>query len=143
MASVSTDRERLREAPVGELARSMLADIRLIFQCEAELAMLEVKEKGSRLGIAGRILAAAAVVALLALGTLVASAVLGLAVVLPAWAAALIIGAMLVAIALILFLVGRARLQWVGSLAPTETIETVREDVAWMRRETERLRSTE
>jgi hypothetical protein len=49
----------------------------------------------------------------------------------------------LVIVALAAFLVGRARMRSVGPLAPTETIETAREDLAWMRREAERLRSIE
>jgi Putative Actinobacterial Holin-X, holin superfamily III len=143
MASVPTDQERLREAPPSDLMRSLLADIRLMLELEAELAKLEVKDKGSRLGIAGGILSGAAVVALLALGTLIAAAVAGLAIVLPLWAAALIVGTVLVVVAVVMFLVGRARMRAVGSLAPTATIETAREDVAWIRREAERLRSTE
>jgi protein-S-isoprenylcysteine O-methyltransferase Ste14 len=143
MATVPTDQGHLREMPVGDLLRSLEADIRLMLQREAELAKLEVKEKASRLGSAGAILAGAAVVALLALGTFIAAAVLGLAILVPAWAAALIVGIVLVIVALAAFLVGRARMRSVGSLAPTETIETAREDLAWMRREAERLRSIE
>jgi hypothetical protein len=123
--------------------RSLLADIRLMLELEAELAKLEVKDKASRLGIAGGILSGAAVVALLALGTLIAAAVAGLAIVLPLWAAALIVGTVLVVVAVVMFLVGRARMRAVGSLAPTAMIETAREDVAWIRLEAERLRSTE
>jgi hypothetical protein len=114
-----------------------------MLQREVELAKLEVKDKGSRLGLAGRILAGAAVVAMLALGTLIAAAVLGLAIVLPAWAAALVVGTMLVLVAAVMLLIGRARMRAVGSLAPTATIETAREDMAWIHREAERLRSTE
>ena len=143
MASVPTDRERLRDDPVAELLRSVVADIRLMLQREAELARLELKEKGSSLAIAGELVAGALAVGLFALGTLVAAAVLGLAIVVPAWASALIVGTLLVVVAAVLFLVGRERMRSVGSLAPTETIETVREDVAWMRRETERMRSIE
>jgi len=143
MASVPTDQERLRGAPPSELLRSLLADIRLMLELEAELAKLEVKDKASRVGIAGRILSGAAVVALLALGTLIAAAVAGLAIVLPLWAAALIVGSVLVVVAVVMYLVGRARIRTVGSLAPTATIETAREDVAWIRREAERLRPTE
>jgi Putative Actinobacterial Holin-X, holin superfamily III len=143
MASGSTDRERLREAAPSELMRSLLADIRLMLQREVELAKLEVKDRGSRLGIAGGILAGAAVVALLALGTLNAAAVAGLAIVIPLWAAALIVGTVLVVVAVVMFVVGRTRMRAVGSLAPTATIETAREDVEWIRREAERLRLTE
>jgi hypothetical protein len=143
MASVPTDRERLRKAPPSELLRSLLADIWLMLQREAELAKLEVKDRGSRLGIAGGILAGAAVVALLALGTLITAAVAGLAIVLPLWAAALIVGTVLVMVGVVMFVVGRAKIRTLGSLAPTATIETAREDVAWIRREAERLRPTE
>jgi Putative Actinobacterial Holin-X, holin superfamily III len=143
MASVPTDRERLREASPSELLRSLVADVRLMLQREVELAKLELKDKGSRLGLAGGILAGAAVVAMLALGTLIAAAVLGLAIVLPAWAAALIVGTVLVLVAAVLLLIGRARMRAAGSLAPTATIETAREDMAWIHREAERLRSTE
>ena len=143
MASIPTDRERSRESPPSELLRSLLADIRLMLQREAELAKLEVKDRGSRLGIAGGILAGAAVVALLALGTLIAAVVAGFAIVLPLWAAALIVGTVLILVAVVIFFVGRARMRAVGTLAPTATIETAREDVEWIRREAERLRSTE
>jgi Putative Actinobacterial Holin-X, holin superfamily III len=143
MAYVPTDHERPRDAPIADLLRSLLADVRLLVQREAQLARLELKDKGTHLGIAAGMIAGAGVVGLLALGTLIAAAVLGVAVALPAWAAALIVGTLLVLVAVVLFLVGRARMRALGSLVPTETIETVREDVAWMRRETERLRSTE
>ena len=143
MASVPTDQERLREAPVTDLLRSLLTDAQLLLQREAQLAKLELRFKGSRLVIAGGLMAGAVVVALFAFGTLIAAAVLALAIALPAWAAALIVGALLIIAAVVLFLVGRVRMRAVGSLAPTETIETVREDVAWVRRETDRLRSIE
>jgi hypothetical protein len=141
MASVPTEQERLREAPTSELFRRLLADIRLMVEGQAQLAKRELGEKGTGLRMAGMLMAAAAVVAMFAVGVLVAAAVLALAIVLPAWAAALIVGALLVTAALVLFFVGRTRMRSVGSLAPTETIETAREDVAWIRRETQRLRS--
>ena len=143
MASVPTDQARLREAPTGELFRRLFADVRLVVERQAQLAKLELEDKGSRLRTAGVEIAAAVFVAVFGLGVLIAAAVLALTIVLPAWAAALIVGAVLVAVAAVLFLMGRARLRSLGSLAPTETIEAAREDVAWIRRETERLRSTE
>ena len=142
MAYVPTEQERLRESPTSELFRRLLTDVRLIFGRQAQLAKLELEDKGSRLRTAGVEIAAAVVVAVFGVGVLIAAAVLALTIVLPAWAAALIVGAVLVAVAAVLFLMGRARLRSMGSLAPTETIEAAREDVAWIRRETERLRST-
>jgi fatty acid desaturase len=142
MAYVPTEQERLRESPTSELFRRLLTDVRLIFGRQAQLAKLELENKGSRLRTAGVEIAAAVVVAVLGVGVLIAAAVLALTIVLPAWAGALIVGALLVTVAAVLFLMGRARLRSLGSLAPTETIEAAREDVAWIRRETERLRST-
>lgn len=142
MASVPTGQEHLRDDPIAVLLRSLLADVRLIVGLEAELAKLELRDKGSRLGIAGGLLSGAGLVAVFGFGTLIAAAVLALAILLPAWAAALIVGLLLVTVAAVLFLVGRARARSIGTLMPTETIETAREDVAWIRRETDRLRST-
>lgn len=142
MAYVPTEQERLRESPTSELFRRLLTDVRLIFGRQAQLAKLELEDKGSRLRTAGVEIAAAVVVAVFGVGVLIAAAVLALTIVLPSWAAAFIVGAVLVAVAAVLFLMGRARLRSLGSLAPTETIEAAREDVAWIRRETERLRST-
>ncbi|HET6792526.1 MAG TPA: phage holin family protein [Actinomycetota bacterium] len=142
MAYVPTEQERLRESPTSELFRRLLTDVRLIFGRQAQLAKLELEDKGSRLRTAGVEIAAAVVVGVFGVGVFIAAAVLALTIVLPAWAAALIVGAVLVAVAAVLFLMGRARLRSLGSLAPTETIEAAREDVAWIRRETERLRST-
>ena len=142
MEYVPTEQERLRESPTSELSRRLLTDVRLIFGRQAQLAKLELEDKGSRLRTAGVEIAAAAVVAVFGVGVLIAAAVLALTIVLPAWAAALIVGAVLVAVATVLFILGRARLRSLGSLAPTETLEAAREDMAWIRRETERLRST-
>ena len=142
MAYVPTEQERLRESPTSELFRRLFTDVRLIFGRQAQLAKLELEDKGSRLRTAGVEIAAAAVVAVFGVGVLIAAAVLALTIVLPAWAAALIVGAVLVAVATVLFILGRARLRSLGSLAPTETLEAAREDMAWIRRETERLRST-
>ena len=143
MASIPTEQEPLREAPAGELFRWLLADFRLMIERQAELAKRELEEKVSSLRAAGMLIAAAAVLAVFVVGVLIAGAVLALAIVLPAWAAAFVVGAVLAASAGALFLMGRARMRSVGSLAPSETIEAAREDVRWIRRETERLRSTE
>lgn len=143
MASVPTDHERLSDASIAELVRSLLADIRMLLQGELELAKLELKDKGSDLGIAGGLLGGALAVALFALGTLIATAVLVLAIVLPGWAAALVVATVLVMVALLLFVVGRNKMRRAWPPAPKETIDSVLEDLEWMRREAERLRLTE
>jgi uncharacterized membrane protein YqjE len=132
-----------RSAPVADLVRALLSDVSLLVRKEAELATIELKAKASEVGGAAALLGAGAVVALLAAGTLIAAAVLALAIVLPAWAAALIVGVVLLALAAVLAVLGRSRLRAATPLAPTDTIDTVREDIAWMRHEAERLNETE
>ena len=143
MASMRSDHELRGDAPIGGVVRALLADIRLLSRREAELAVLELKAKAADLGGVGGLMGGAVLTAVFAAGTLIAAAVLALAIVLPAWAAALVVGVVLVLVALTLLLVGRARMRAIGPLAPTETIRTLREDVGWIREETDRLRATE
>jgi uncharacterized membrane protein YqjE len=143
MTSVPTEQARLGDASTRELVSRLLADVREIVEGEVQLAKLELTEKRSRLQVAGGLMAAAAVVAIFAIGVFVAAAVLALSLAVPAWAASLIVGVLLVTVALVLFFRGRAKMRSVGTLAPTEAIEATREDMAWIRREIERLRLTE
>jgi hypothetical protein len=143
MATQTADAGNHRDARISELLRSLIADLTLIARREAELATIEMKARMSEFGGAAAVLAGAGVAGFFALGTLVAAAVLALAIVLPAWAAAVVVGVLLAAIAAVLALVGRARLQAAGPLAPRETIETAQEDIAWIRRGTEQLHANE
>ena len=143
MASVGTDPELPNVASIGGLLRALLGDMRLLTRREAELAVLELKVKASGLGVVGGLMAGAVLAALFAVGTLIAAAVLALAIVLPPWAAALVVGGVLALVAATLLAVGRARMKALGPLAPTETLQTLREDVEWIRQETDRLRATE
>jgi hypothetical protein len=139
----STNGGTRRDASIAEPVRSLLSDVSLLVRREAELATVEMKAKASKMGVAAAFLGAGAVVAILAAAALVAAAVLALAIVLPAWAAALIVGLLVLALAAVLLAIGRARLRAAGPLAPTETLDAVREDIGWMRHETERLNATE
>ena len=132
-----------RSASVSDLLRSLIGDLSLIVRREVELAAMELKAKTAEVGGAAALLTAGAVVGFLALGALVAAAVLALAIVLPAWAAAAIVGVLLLAGSAVLALAGRARLRAAGPLTPTQTIDMVQEDIAWMRSETAHLHPSE
>jgi hypothetical protein len=133
MAITDTGGGERRTATVSELIRSLIADISLFVRREGELAVMELKEKSSEVGIAVGVLAGGAVLAFLAAATFIAAAVLALAILLPAWAAASVVAAIVLASAAILLVIGRARLRAAAPLAPTRTIETVQEDLAWIR----------
>lgn len=143
MATSHTDKAGRRDAPVSDLIRSLFTDVALLARREAELAKIELKDKVSTVIVAVGLLAAGAMVASFAVATLIVAAVLGLAIVVPAWAATLIVAAVLVAVAVALALAGRAKLGAAAPLAPTGTLQTAQEDIAWIRRTTEQLKRSE
>ena len=126
-----TDSHDLRDRPVGELLRQLAQETTTLVRQELELAKAEVSQKGKKAGLGIGILGAAGVVALLALGALTAFFILALDGVMPAWLAALIVALVYGAIAGVLALVGRERVQEVGKPIPEQTVETVKEDVEW------------
>lgn len=98
---------------------------------KAELAQLkaELVRKAVNLGIGIGLFVVAGALLFFMLGTLVAAAVLGLAVVFPGWLAALLVAAGLLIIAGIFGLVGLTVLRRGMPPAPTETIDSVKQDV--------------
>ena len=142
MATTHGSNGNRRDAPISELVRSLISDTVFLVRSEAELAKLELKKKASQVGAAVAMMAAGAVIALYAVATLIAAAVIALALVVPAWAAALIVGVVLVAIATVLVLVGRGKVRAATPLTPTRTTGAVKEDIEWIRHETNRLKTT-
>ncbi len=132
-----------RNASISELVRSLVADVTLLARREGELAMIELKGKATKAGVALGVLAAGLLVAVFALATLISAAVLGLAIVLPAWAAALVVAVALLVIAAVLLMIGRARLRAASPLAPTGALQAVKEDIGWIQHETEQLKTPE
>ena len=70
---------------------------------------------------------------LAALGALTACFILALNAVMPAWLAALIVAVVYGIIAFVLVKQGQARIKQATPPVPTQTIETVKEDVEWAR----------
>lgn len=125
--------ERLRSRSTGELIRDLSAQVRTLVRQELDLAKAELTEKGRHAGVGAGLLAGAAVGALMMLGALTATLVLALAEAMPAWAAALVVTALWGALAAALALIGRERLGDVGQPVPEKTVESVREDIQWVR----------
>lgn len=98
---------------------------------KAELAQLkaELIRKAISAGIGIGMFVVAAVLLFFMLGVLVAAAVLGIAVALPGWAAALIVAGGLLNLAAIFALIGVMVFKRGMPPAPTETIESVKQDV--------------
>jgi hypothetical protein len=123
----------LHERPLGEVAAALTRDLSLLVRQELDLAKAEVRHKGS-LALPGLgMMGAAGVVALLAGGALTAFLVLVLSLFLDEWLAALVVGVLLAAMAAALALAGKERVKEMGRPLPEQTIETVKEDAAWMK----------
>lgn len=121
----------LREAPIGELLKRLSTDMTTLMRQELELAKTELAEKAKPAAAGVGMFGGAGVAGLAALGALTACLILLLSLVVAAWAAALIVTVMYGAIALVLMQSGKKKFHEAAPLAPQQTIETVKEDVAW------------
>ena len=123
----------LHDQPIGEVAAALTRDLSLLVRQELELAKAEMREKG-RIALPGLgMIGAAGVVALAASGALTAFLVLLLSLFLDAWLAALVSGIVLTGVAAVLALRGRRRVQEIGTPLPEQTIETIQEDLTWVK----------
>ena len=123
----------LRDASIAELLKRLSQETTTLVRQELELAKAEATEKGRRAGKGAGLLGGAGVAGLLALGALTAAIVLALDEAMPAWLAALIVALVYGAIAGVLALRGRGDLRDAGPPVPEQTVETVKEDVRWVK----------
>lgn len=116
---------------LGDLFSDLTREISTLIRNELALARVEMSAKISRAARHAGVLAIGAVVALAGVFTLAASLVLVLVRAgMPAWAAALLVGLGLAAIGAALATRSLAALR-AEDLAPTETIQTLKETTAW------------
>ena len=133
---ISAERERLRQRSTGELVKDLSQLTSRLVRKEIDLAKVEMAEKGRKAGVGVGALAGAAVAALAALGTLTAFLILALDGAMPNWAAALVVTLVWVAIGLVLGAVGRQELRELGSPVPEKTVDTLKEDIEWLKHPT-------
>jgi hypothetical protein len=126
---------QLREKPMGELFGDLSREMSGLVKDEIELAKVEMTAKAKEAGIGIGIIAGGAVVALAAFGVLTAFFVLILGQVMATWLAALLVFVVYSAIAGALVMVGRNRLKKATPPVPEATVQTLREDVDWAKRQ--------
>jgi uncharacterized membrane protein YqjE len=132
----ATRQEELHEQPIGELLKQLATETTTLVRQELDLAKAEMREKAGKAGPGFGMIGAAGGVALLALGALTAFFVLALDGAVPNWLAALIVAIAYGAVATVLYMRGKERVDDAGSPAPRQTIETVKEDVEWAKHPT-------
>jgi uncharacterized membrane protein YqjE len=128
--------EDLREHGVGDLVKELSSQVSTLVRQEVELAKAEVGEKGKKAGVGAGMFGGAGAAALLMFGSLTAFLILVLDLAMPAWAAALIVTGLWAAVAGVLALQGRKKMQEMGNPVPKQTIETVKEDIEWAKHPT-------
>jgi uncharacterized membrane protein YqjE len=120
-----------REASVSELVKQLSEQTSALARKEVELAKAELSEKGKRAGIGAGMFGGAGLFGLYALGALTACLILALATAIDAWLAALIVAAAYAAIAGVLALQGKNKVQEAVPPVPEQATESVKEDVQW------------
>lgn len=133
MVVTNGHRSVLRDRGTGELVKQLSSQVSTLVRQEVELAKTEMAEKGKKAGAGAGMFGGAGVAGLMALGSLTAFLILVLALAMPAWAAALLVTALWAAVAGVLALRGRDKFRQMGAPAPKKTIETVKEDVQWLK----------
>jgi uncharacterized membrane protein YqjE len=121
----------VRDQPVGDLVKQLSEQTQALARKEVELAKLELTQKGKRAGIGAGMFGGAGLMALYGLGALTAAAILALATALEGWLAALIVAVVYFAVAGILALTGRSKVQQATPPLPEQATESVKEDVEW------------
>jgi uncharacterized membrane protein YqjE len=121
----------LQDASIGELLKQLSQQTTTLVRQEIDLAKAEVTEKGKKAGVGAGLMGAAGIVALLGAGALTATFIALLDTAMATWLAALIVSVVYLAVAGVLALVGRARIQQATPVVPEQTVETVKEDVEW------------
>jgi len=138
MTAHETSDEDLRDRPIGDLVKQLAGQTSTLVRQELDLAKAEMSQKATVAGKGAGLLGGAAVVGLLAAGSLTACLILALSEVIPAWLAALIVALVMGAIAAVLALQGRNRIRAATPPVPEQTVETVKEDVEWAKAQLKR-----
>ena len=120
------------EKPVGDLIRELSQQTSELVRKELELARIEMTEKGKRAGLGAGLLGGAGLVGLFALGAFTAFLILLLVEIgVDPWLSALIVTVLYAAVAGVLALTGKGKVQEATPPAPEQTVESVKEDVEW------------
>jgi uncharacterized membrane protein YqjE len=130
------DQADLRERPFGELLRQLSEETTRLVHQEIELAKAELTQKGKQAGMGAGLFGGAGAIGFLALAALTTCFILALDAAMPAWLAALIVAVVYGVIAAVLAMQGRNKIKQAVPPVPEQTIETVKEDVEWVKNQT-------
>jgi tetrahydromethanopterin S-methyltransferase subunit C len=142
MENIRSNAANSRDEPsLAELTKQLSDQTTALARKEVELAKAEMSLKAKRLGIGAGAFGAAGLIGVLALGAVTTAAILALAEAVDTWLAALIVGLIYAAVAGILALIGRSRVQAGTPPVPERAIESSKEDVEAAKRSAKEARA--
>jgi Flp pilus assembly protein TadB len=118
-----------QDRPIGQLVSEVTEQITRLVRDEMQLAVIELQQKGKRLGIGAGLLGGAGVLAFYGGAALVTAVIAGLATQLVLWLAALIVGVVVLGVAGVLAFVGKRQAQRAGPLMPEKAAVSVKSDI--------------
>ncbi len=124
----------MENKPLGDLFGDLAGDLSNLVRQEISLAKVEMSQKVKYVGRNVGYLVVGGAVAYAALLAVIAAVVMLLAKVMPWWGATLLVAALVAGISWLL--IGKAlnALQQTD-ITPRETVETLKEDAAWMKQQ--------
>jgi hypothetical protein len=130
---MTTEEPHSDRRSIRELIDQLSEDVRALVRAEVSVIRAELEEKVRRLAVGAALVAVAGVLGLVALGAATATAIIVLANVLATWLAALIVTAAFAFVAGIVLLIGVKILRRGVPPAPTESVDSIKEDVSWVK----------
>jgi membrane protein len=114
---------------IADLMKRLSEQTTELVRKEIELAKAELQVKGKKAGIGAGMFGGAGVLGLYALGALTAAAILALATAVDGWLAALIVAVVWGAVAGVLALTGKNKVQEATPPVPERALDTTKQDV--------------
>lgn len=128
------------DSSIAELVKQLSEQSSRLVRHEVELARAELAVKRKRAGVGAGMFGGAGALGFYALGALTAAAILALSTAVAGWLAALIIAVVYGAIAGILALQGKNKVQQATPPVPKEATESFKEDVQWAKTRAQQAR---
>jgi uncharacterized membrane protein YqjE len=125
------DNNDMRDRGTGELLKELSDHTTTLVRKEIELAKAELGEKGKKAGQGAGMFGGAGMFAVFAFAALTTCIIVALDSAMELWLAALIVAVVYGAIAGVLALQGRNKVQEAGPPVPEQATESVKEDVEW------------
>jgi uncharacterized membrane protein YqjE len=117
------------DTSISELIQRLSEQTSRLARQEVELAKVEMSAKGKRLGVGAGAFGGAGLVALFGLGAVTTAVILLLATAMTAWLAALIVAVIYLAVAGVLALVGKSKVESATPPVPERAVASVKQDV--------------